>query len=179
MGCVQADMTSASIGSLTHVDEAGQANMVDVGQKPVTQRTASATGRVLLGPQTFALVAANKLKKGDVLNVAKLAGIMGAKQTSLLIPLCHNIVLNKVDLRISLVPEHQALDLSAEARACGQTGVEMEALTAVAVAALTVYDMCKAVSKEICITDIQLESKSGGQTGTYSRAPVISKAVDN
>ncbi|CAL8471602.1 g11144 [Coccomyxa elongata] len=143
--------------------------MVDVGQKASSSRVAVASGRVHLGYEAFSLVQANQMQKGDVVTVAQLAGIMGAKQTSLLIPLCHNIPLSKVGVNLRLDPENNSVSITGEASTTGQTGVEMEALTAVSVAALTVYDMCKAVSKDICITDIRLEAKSGGQSGTYER----------
>jgi cyclic pyranopterin phosphate synthase len=151
------------------VDADGKAAMVDVGEKPVTRRTATATATVLLGPATYDLVAENGLKKGDVLAVAQLAGIMGAKHTATLIPLCHNIVIDKVAVELNLDPLHHAVVVSATAVTGGRTGVEMEALTAAAIASLTVYDMCKAVSHDITITDLQLFSKSGGQRGDFAR----------
>ncbi|EIE21887.1 putative molybdenum cofactor biosynthesis pathway protein [Coccomyxa subellipsoidea C-169] len=143
--------------------------MVDVGQKASTSRVAVASGRVLLGPKVFDLVRDNQMKKGDVITVAQLAGVMGAKHTSLLIPLCHNISLSRVDVSLSMDMESNAITIRGEARTTGQTGVEMEALTAVSTAALTVYDMCKAVSKDICITSIRLDAKSGGRSGDYKR----------
>lgn len=149
--------------SLTHVDVNGKASMVDVGDKATTRRTAVAAALVLLGDDTYTLVAANDLKKGDVLSVAELAGIMGAKHTATLIPLCHNIVIDKVAVQLELVPSQHAIKVTATASTVGRTGVEMEALTAAAVASLTVYDMCKAVSHTITITDLQLESKTGGK----------------
>jgi cyclic pyranopterin phosphate synthase len=124
---------------------------------------------VLLGSDAFARVAANSIAKGDVLTVAKLAGIMGAKQTASLIPLCHPLLLSGVDVRLTLNEEVQAVDVEAEVTTVGPTGVEMEALTAVTVASLTVYDMCKAVSKDIRISEVRLESKTGGKSGHWSR----------
>eukprot|EP00729_Bicosta_minor_P006743 gene6743-23364_t len=149
--------------SLTHVNADGKATMVDVGDKATSRRTAVASAMVMLGDKAFKLVAANDLKKGDVLSVAELAGIMGAKHTATLIPLCHNIVIDKVAVHLKMVPEQQAVKIKATASTVGRTGVEMEALTAASVASLTVYDMCKAVSHEIRITDLQLESKTGGK----------------
>ena len=143
--------------------------MVDVTAKPQSDRSARAVGKVLLDDATFQLVAKNQLKKGDVLSVAKLAGIMGAKHTSTLIPLCHNIVLNKVGVTLALNAADQAIDIEATATCSGKTGVEMEALVAVSVAGLTVYDMCKAVSYDIVLGDIHLMAKTGGVRGTYAR----------
>ncbi|KAM7297493.1 cyclic pyranopterin monophosphate synthase [Ixodes scapularis] len=157
----------ASDARLTHVDEYGGAKMVDVSNKPGTVRTATASGRVLLGKKVFDLVKSNQMKKGDVLPTAQLAGICAAKQTSQLIPLCHPVALSKVDVTLTLVEETHEVGVNGYAKCTGQTGVEMEALTAVAVAALTVYDMCKAVSREIRITDIRLTSKTGGTRGDY------------
>lgn len=154
---------------LSHVDSSGKAAMVDVSGKPETSRVAVASGKVLLGSKAFTLVAANQIKKGDVLTVAKLAGICGAKHTSLLIPLCHNIMLSGVDVTLSLDEKSNAVDVVAEARAVGPTGVEMEALTAVTVACLTIYDMCKAVAKDIQVSNIQLQSKTGGKSGSWRR----------
>lgn len=150
-------------GSLTHVNAQGKAQMVDVAEKAHTTRVASAEATVQVGERLTALIAANELSKGDVLSVAQLAGIMGAKQTSQLIPLCHNIALSSVRVHATLLESQQCVRLVATVRCNGQTGVEMEALTAVSVAALTVYDMCKAVSHDICITDVRLLSKSGGK----------------
>ncbi|XP_070577671.1 uncharacterized protein [Ptychodera flava] len=154
---------------LTHVDESGQAKMVDVGQKPITSRVATATGQVLLSERVFQLVKENRMKKGSVLDVARLAGIMAAKNTSSLIPLCHNIPISKVDVNLALDEGENSVMVTATVKTSGQTGVEMEALTAVSVAALTVYDMCKAVSHDIVISDIKLMSKTGGQRGDFSR----------
>ncbi|KAJ4781791.1 Cyclic pyranopterin monophosphate synthase [Rhynchospora pubera] len=154
---------------LTHVDSTGQAKMVDISHKGDTKRVAIATCRVLLGPKVFPLVASNQIAKGDVLNVAKLAGIMGAKNTSSLIPLCHNIMLSNVRVDLKLNDKDYSVEIEGEVGTTGQTGVEMEALTAVSVAGLTVYDMCKAASKDICVTDICLQQKSGGKSGSWSR----------
>ncbi|KAK9814661.1 hypothetical protein WJX72_009391 [[Myrmecia] bisecta] len=147
----------------------GKAAMVDVGHKADTRRVARASARVLLGPDLYQLVASNRMKKGDVLTVAQLAGVMGAKHTSLLIPLCHNIFISSVKVDLQLDPQRSAVNVNAEAQTVGPTGVEMEALTAAAVAALTVYDMCKAVSKDITITDLRLDHKSGGKSGDFTR----------
>lgn len=154
---------------LSHVDATGQATMVDVSSKEDTKRVAIASCRVLLGQKAFSLVAANQIAKGDVLNVAKIAGISGAKKTSSLIPLCHNIGLTHVRVDLTLNPKESSVEIEGEAATTGKTGVEMEAMTAVAVAGLTVYDMCKAVSKDIQITGIRLEHKTGGKSGTWSR----------
>ncbi|EDV96964.1 GH14931 [Drosophila grimshawi] len=137
--------------------------MVDVANKANTTRLASAEATVRVGEQLTKLIAANELAKGDVLSIAQLAGIMGAKQTSQLIPLCHNIALSSVRVQATLLESEHCVLLVATVRCNGQTGVEMEALTAVSVAALTVYDMCKAVSHDICITNVRLLSKSGGK----------------
>jgi molybdenum cofactor biosynthesis protein MoaC len=154
---------------LTHVNPHGGVHMVDVSEKPETVRTAVAAGRVILGPEAFALVVENRVRKGDVLPTAQIAGIMGAKQTSRLIPLCHDVSLRGVDVECILNEEEFAVDIRAYVRSIGPTGVEMEALTAVAVAGLTVYDMCKSASKTIQITDIQLLAKTGGQSGDYRK----------
>ncbi|XP_020267280.1 cyclic pyranopterin monophosphate synthase, mitochondrial isoform X2 [Asparagus officinalis] len=155
--------------TLSHVDTSGQASMVDISSKEDSNRVAVASCRVLLGQKAFSLVAANQIAKGDVLNVAKIAGISGAKHTSNLIPLCHNIGLSHVRVDLSLNEEDLSVEIEGEAATTGKTGVEMEAMTAVAVAGLTVYDMCKAASKDIQITDIRLEQKSGGKSGFWSR----------
>jgi cyclic pyranopterin phosphate synthase len=149
--------------TFSHVDDAGKVKMVDVGAKSYTQRVAVATGRVLLGATAFHLVVENRMKKGDVLVTAKIAGIMAAKRTSELIPLCHNIQLSSVDVELNLEFQSCAVAISCTAKCRGQTGVEMEALTGVTVAALTVYDMCKSVSHDIVIGDVHLVSKTGGK----------------
>jgi len=150
---------------LTHLDEAGEARMVDVGAKPDTQRLAVAAGEVHLKPETVALIRQGLMKKGDVLTVAKIAGIMAAKKTSELIPLCHPVPLTQIELDLRLSDELPGVLISASARTLGKTGVEMEALTAVSVAALTVYDMVKAVEKTAHIEKIRLVEKRGGKSG--------------
>jgi cyclic pyranopterin monophosphate synthase len=141
---------------------------VSPAQKPHTSRSATASARVLLGPDVFRLVAANRLAKGDVLTVAQLAGIMGAKHTASLIPLCHPITLSSVSVELALAPAEHAVDITASAATVGPTGVEMEALTAAAAAALTVYDMCKAASKGVVVADLRLRSKNGGKSGDWA-----------
>jgi cyclic pyranopterin phosphate synthase len=152
---------------LTHVDEHGAARMVDVGDKPVTARTASATGRVLVSRTVVDLHRGEGVPKGDALAVARLAGIMGAKQTPALIPLCHPLAISGVTVDLSVTDE--SVDITATVRTTDRTGVEMEALTAVSVAALTVVDMVKAVDKAAVITDIRVETKSGGRSGDWAR----------
>ena len=143
--------------------------MVDVGEKPATRRTAAAGARVLVSPETFALIRSGGMKKGDVLTVAQIAGVMGAKRTPDLIPMCHPILVDGIDLALSLDEERCAVEIRASVSCDGRTGVEMEALTAAAVAALTVYDMCKAVQKDMVITDLRLLEKTGGVHGDYHR----------
>ncbi|XP_070442141.1 molybdenum cofactor biosynthesis protein 1 isoform X1 [Equus przewalskii] len=155
---------------LTHVNTEGRAAMVDVGQKPDTERVAVASAMVLLGPVAFKLVQENQLKKGDALVVAQLAGIQAAKLTSQLIPLCHHVALSHVQVQLELDSTRHAVVIQASCRARGPTGVEMEALTSAAVAALTLYDMCKAVSRDIVLGEIKLISKTGGQRGDFHRA---------
>ena len=155
------------MADLTHFDTAGNAVMVDVSDKSETTRVAVARGKVVMAPETMALIQSRGLKKGDVLAVAQLAGIMGAKRTPDLIPLCHPLALTSVKVELALEPENNAVSIEATCKLKGQTGVEMEALTAVSVAALTVYDMVKAVDKSMRITDIHLVHKSGGKSGTY------------
>lgn len=158
-------------GKLTHFDESGQAHMVDVSSKEITDRTAIATGSVIMEPATLALVMEGTAKKGDVLGVARLAGIMGAKKTSDLIPLCHPLPVTKVSL--DLVPDEElpGVRITATVKTSGQTGVEMEALTAVSTAALTVYDMLKAAEKGMRIEGIKLLAKTGGKSRTYEAKP--------
>jgi cyclic pyranopterin phosphate synthase len=151
----------------THFDEHGKARMVDVSAKMETERVATAKGSVLMQPATLALIKEGGVKKGDVLSVARLAGIMGAKRTPDLIPLCHPLALTSVQVDLTLNEPRNAVDITATCKLTGRTGVEMEALTAVSVAALTVYDMCKAVDKGMQIADIRLTHKSGGKSGTY------------
>lgn len=152
---------------LTHLDAQGKARMVDVGEKTVTQREAVARGRVLMQPATLALLMSGGIPKGDVLAVARIAGIMAAKRTPELIPLCHTLLLTHASVRLEPDVTSSALLIEATVRTNGQTGVEMEALTAVSVAALTVYDMCKAVDKTMQISDIRLTQKRGGRSGEF------------
>jgi cyclic pyranopterin phosphate synthase len=153
----------------THFDEKGNARMVDVGGKADTRREAVAAGRVLVNEHTFQLIRSGGVKKGDVLTVAQVAGIMGAKRTPELIPMCHPILLTGVDVELTLNEEELAVEITATTRCSGATGVEMEALTAVSAAALTVYDMCKAVQRDMVIDQIRLLKKSGGQSGDFVR----------
>ncbi len=153
----------------THFNEEGRAKMVDVGGKPATRRTAAAGARVLVNRETLALIRSGGVKKGDVLTVAQIAGIMGAKQTSALIPLCHPIPFDGADLSVTLNEERCSVDIIATVSCFGQTGVEMEALTAASAAALTVYDMCKSVQRDMVVTDVRLLQKTGGVHGGYSR----------
>ena len=156
---------------LTHVDDVtGGASMVNVGAKPSTSRTATASARVTLGREAYEAVKRNALKKGDVLATARLAGITGAKKTHDLIPLCHQISLDAVKIDLRMVDADAAVEVSATATCAGKTGVEMEALTAAAVSGLTIYDMCKAVSKDIVIERVRLESKIGGKSGECRRS---------
>lgn len=152
-------------GQLSHLDESGTARMVDVGNKPDTERLAIARGEVVMRPETLKLIQSGALKKGDVLTVAQLAGVMAAKRTSDLIPLCHPLPLTHIDVELTLDPGLPGVQLTATARTVAKTGVEMEALTAVAVAALTVYDMAKAVEKTMRIQNIRLVEKHGGLSG--------------
>ena len=155
------------MAKFTHLDDEGNAVMVDVSNKQATQRTATAKGTMTMEPETMALIQAGGVKKGDVLSVAQLAGIMGAKRTPDLIPLCHPLELTSVTGDLVCDPGRNAVDITATCKLKGQTGVEMEALTAVAVAALTVYDMCKAVDRGMKITDVRLVHKAGGKSGTF------------
>ena len=152
----------------THFNENGRARMVDVSEKPETVRTAVAFGRVLVNADTFALIRSGGMKKGDVLTTAQIGGIMGAKRTSDIIPMCHNVPLSGVDIDFHMNEDDLAVEITATAKCAGQTGVEMEALTAVSVAALTVYDMCKAVQRDIVIDRICLLRKSGGKSGNFA-----------
>ena len=154
---------------LTHLNEEGRAKMVDVGDKAVTRRTAVAAGEVHMAPETLALIRSGGMKKGDVLTVAQIAGVMGAKHTPDLIPMCHPILMDGIDLQLTLDESRLSVEIRATVSCDGRTGVEMEALTAVSAAALTVYDMCKAVQKDMVITDIRLVSKTGGVHGDYHR----------
>tara|TARA_B100000212_G_scaffold334095_1_gene304349 strand:+ start:98 stop:574 length:477 start_codon:yes stop_codon:yes gene_type:complete len=156
------------MSDFTHFTDDGRPQMVNVGEKDETRRMAVAGGRVNMSQDTLDTVKSGGLKKGDVLSVAQLAGIMGAKHTAHLIPLCHPLALSHVDVQLTLNEPDCAIDIRAECRLDGKTGVEMEALTAVSVAALTVYDMCKAVDKAMVIRDIRLLHKSGGKSGTFN-----------
>jgi len=157
--------------SLTHFDAKGRAVMVDVSDKAETERLAIARGRVTMRAATLKLILGKNVKKGDVLTVAQLAGIAGAKRTPDLVPLCHPLALTSVKVELTPVRSKHAIDIEARVKTTGRTGVEMEALTAVTVAALTVYDMCKAVDRDMVLSDIRLEHKSGGKSGVYERKP--------
>ena len=157
------------MADFTHFNENGRAKMVDVSEKADTVRTAVAAGRVIVNAETFELIRSGGMKKGDVLSVAQIGGIMGAKRTSEIIPMCHPIMISGVDIDFELNEKELAVEITATARCTGVTGVEMEALTAVSVAALTVYDMCKAVQKDMEITDIRLLKKTGGKSGEFIR----------
>ena len=155
------------MNKLTHFDGAGNARMVDVSAKVETDRIAVAKGSVIMEPVTIARIIEGGMKKGDVLNVAQLAGIMGAKKTPDLIPLCHPLVLSSVNVELTCDAARNAVDITATCKITGKTGVEMEALTAVSVAALTVYDMCKAIDRRMEIVNIRLVHKAGGNSGTF------------
>ena len=155
------------MAEFTHFDSDGNAVMVDVSAKEDTERTAIAKGSVIMQPETLAKIQEGGFRKGDVLTVAQLAGIMGAKRTPDLIPLCHPLMLTSVKVDLVCNPGQNAVDIEARCKLSGQTGVEMEALTAVSVAALTVYDMCKAVDKGMRISDVRLVFKDGGKSGTF------------
>jgi len=157
------------MSSLTHFDEAGRAAMVDVGAKAETERSATARGEVTMATETFELVAAGHIGKGDVLGIARLAGIMAAKRTPELIPLCHPLALTSVKVDLSLDEARKAILIEATCKLKGRTGVEMEALTAVSVAALTVYDMCKAVDRGMTVGAVRLVEKSGGKSGHFQQ----------
>lgn len=162
---IQERMTVKNTKDFTHFNEEGRAKMVDVGEKPESRRTAVAAARVLVSKETFALIRSGGMKKGDVLTVAQIAGVMGAKRTPDLIPMCHPVIIDGIDLS-----EHRcSVEIEATVSCDGRTGVEMEALTAVSTAALTVYDMCKAVQKDMVISDIRLLSKTGGVHGDFVR----------
>ena len=155
------------MSKLTHFDDKGAAHMVDVSEKAVTARVAVARGAVEMAPETLALITEGRAKKGDVLSVARLAGIMGAKKTADLIPLCHPLALSKVTVELTAHPDTNRVEIEATVKTTGQTGVEMEALTAVAIAQLTVYDMVKAVDKGMKLTDTRLVLKEGGKSGRF------------
>lgn len=155
--------------ALTHIDERGKARMVDVTAKDETERVAVAKGRVLMKKETLELILANEVKKGDVLGVARVAGIMAAKKTGELIPLCHPLNITSVEVEFEPLSGAPGIDITATAKVSSKTGVEMEALTAVSVAALTIYDMCKAADKGMTLTDIRLVKKTGGKSGAFIR----------
>jgi cyclic pyranopterin monophosphate synthase len=158
------------MSTFTHVNPKGGVQMVDISDKSETVRKAVASGMVILGEDAFRQVKENTVRKGDVLGIAQIAGIMGAKETSRLIPLCHQLQLSGVDVELSLDEDTSGVAVRAFAKSIGPTGVEMEALTAVSIASLTIYDMCKSISKQIEITNIHLRAKSGGQSGDYRRS---------
>ena len=155
------------MSSLTHFDAQGQAHMVDVAGKAATHRVAVAGGRILMQPQTLALIESGNAKKGDVLGVARIAGIQAAKKTSDLIPLCHPLALTRVAVDFQMMRDASAVECTATVETVGPTGVEMEALTAVQVALLTIYDMCKAVDRGMTITDVRVREKHGGKSGSF------------
>ncbi|MBO6825654.1 MAG: cyclic pyranopterin monophosphate synthase MoaC [Sneathiella sp.] len=156
------------MSGFTHFDEKGAAHMVNVGEKAETERSATATARVVMQPETLTLIQEGKAKKGDVLGVARLAGIMAAKKTPDLIPLCHPLALTNVTVEFEMQPDENAIDIFATCKLKGRTGVEMEALTAATVTALTIYDMCKAVDRGMEIKSTRLLEKSGGKSGHYT-----------
>ena len=157
------------MSDFTHFNEQGRAKMVDVGEKPLSKRTATAAARVLVNDHTFSLIRSGGMKKGDVLTGAQIAGVMGAKRTPDLIPMCHPILMDGIDLDLQLDESRLSVEIYATVSCDGRTGVEMEALTAASTAALTVYDMCKAVQKDMVITDIRLVKKTGGVHGDFIR----------
>jgi cyclic pyranopterin monophosphate synthase len=154
---------------LTHLDRQGRAQMVDVTGKPVTEREAIARGTVSMKRETLKLITDGKVPKGDVLCVARIAGIMAAKRTDILIPMCHPLMITSIDISLQIDGRRNKIDIEASVKTTGQTGVEMEAFTAVSAAALTVYDMCKAVDRDMVISDIRLIEKRGGKSGVYKR----------
>ena len=157
------------MNKLTHVDSKGKVDMVDISDKNDSIRTAEASAEVFVSDEIFKKIKENKIKKGDVLTTARLAGIQAAKRTSELIPLCHNILISKVNLDIKLNPKKKSIEINAFTKTVAKTGIEMEALTAVAVSSLTVYDMCKSIDKSIEISNIKLLSKTGGKSGDFKR----------
>jgi cyclic pyranopterin monophosphate synthase len=154
---------------LTHTDKQGRARMVDISEKPVTHREAVARCTIFMKPETLRLILKNEIPKGDVLAVARVAGIMAAKRTDEIIPMCHPINISSVGIEFISDSKRNRLDIQSKVRVSGQTGVEMEALIAVAIAALTIYDMCKSVDKEMVVSDIMLIEKKGGRSGTFKR----------
>jgi len=161
-----------SSSGLSHIDAEGNARMVDVSIKPETQRVAVASGAIRMRPATFDLIRRQALPKGDVLTVARIAGIQGAKRTSDLIPLCHQLALRSVDIALTLDETLPGVRAVVEVRTVGPTGVEMEAMCAVSIALVTVYDMAKAVDRDMVLTDIRVESKDGGRSGSWRRSPL-------
>jgi cyclic pyranopterin phosphate synthase len=161
--------STAEHGGLTHFDSSGQAHMVDVGAKNETHRIAVATGTIRMKSETLAIIQSGTAKKGDVLGIARIAAIMGAKRTSDLIPLCHPLALTKVSVDFEIVVEQSCVTCTAQVETYGKTGVEMEALTAVQIGLLTIYDMCKAVDRGMVMTDIRLMEKQGGKSGDWSQ----------
>tara|TARA_Y100000739_G_scaffold224211_1_gene228256 strand:- start:75 stop:557 length:483 start_codon:yes stop_codon:yes gene_type:complete len=155
------------MSKFTHIDNTGKPSMVDVSEKKETSRIAEATGAVYMLPKTLKLIEKSKIEKGEVLNISQLAGIMGAKKTPELIPLCHPLNLSSIKVKLTCNNKNNSIDVTAICKVFGKTGVEMEALTAVSIACLTVYDMCKAVDREMKISDIQLNYKSGGKSGVF------------
>ena len=162
-------MPNSTEQKLTHIDEQGSARMVDVGNKAITERVAVASGRIVMNPDTLALIVSGGASKGDVLGVARIAGIQAAKRCSDLIPLCHPLALNAVELTFEVDEVASAINIQAMCKVSGKTGVEMEALTAASVAALTIYDMCKAVDRGMQIDGIRVEKKAGGKSGDWER----------
>jgi cyclic pyranopterin phosphate synthase len=167
------------MNDFTHLDEAGRLRMVEVGDKPVTLRRAAASCRILVGPKVFPRLLAGDLPKGDVWAAARVAGIMAAKNTAQIIPLCHSLPLTGVDIEFTPESEAQAVAIRAEVRTQARTGVEMEALVAASVAALTIYDMCKALDRGMVIQDLVLVEKSGGASGDYHRPPSLDFAQES
>jgi cyclic pyranopterin phosphate synthase len=159
------------MAKLSHFDREGRARMVDVSAKPVTERTAIASGRVLMKAQTLRRIVSKGIEKGDVLGVARVAGIMAAKRTGEIIPMCHPLAIDSVEVQFQPDGRRSEVQIQARVKSTGKTGVEMEALVATAAAALTIYDMCKAVDRGMIISDIKLMKKSGGKSGTYIRPP--------
>jgi cyclic pyranopterin phosphate synthase len=157
------------MGKLSHLDEQGRARMVDVSAKDVTSRIAVARGSIRMRPETLELILEGKVEKGDVFSVARIAGIMAAKKTPELIPMCHPLNITSVEIDLNAKTKPARVEIEAMVRVDGKTGVEMEAMSAVSVAALTIYDMCKAVDREMCIGEIRLLKKSGGKSGTFIR----------
>lgn len=157
------------MSELTHLNSQGEAHMVDVGAKDVTERRAEASGRIVMLPTTLEVLERGNHRKGDVLGVARVAGIMAAKRTSELIPLCHPLALNAIEVVLTPLPEERCVECRVVVTTTGKTGVEMEALTAVQIALLTIYDMCKAVDRGMTITDVCLRAKSGGRSGAWTR----------